>query len=72
MGHQAGDALGRCSRREGGHEPRESPRGSQKGVILWKDEIHFAPPRKPEKNDFPVKTSEHWFLRVVQDFVHPQ
>ena len=29
--------------------------------ILWMDEIHFAPPRKPWGDDFPAKTNEPFF-----------
>ena len=40
------------------------------------DEIHFAPPKKPWKNDPPVHTNEQWFpmisKRCEMDFVHPQ
>ena len=44
--------------------------------ILWMDEIHFAPPKKPSgMSRFPCKYQQamasHGF-KVVQDFVHPQ
>ena len=30
-------------------------------VILWMDEIHFAPPKKPWNGDSPVNTKKQWF-----------
>ena len=28
--------------------------------MLWMDEIHFAPPKKPWNDDSPVNTNKHW------------
>ena len=30
-------------------------------VVLWMDEIHFAPPKKPWNDDSPVNTNKQWF-----------
>ena len=32
--------------------------------MLWMDEIHFAPPKKPWKDDYPVNTHKQWFPRL--------
>ena len=29
--------------------------------LLWMDEIQLAPPQRPWKDDFPVKTNKEWF-----------
>ena len=33
-------------------------------IGLWMDEIHFAPPQKPWKDDSPVNTNKQWFPTV--------
>ena len=35
------------------------------GMILWLDEIHFVPPKKPWKVDSPVHTNDQWCLMVA-------
>ena len=30
-------------------------------VMLWMDEIHFAPPKRPWRDDSPVNTNKQWF-----------
>ena len=44
--------------------------------ILWVNEIHFAPPKKPWSDDSSVNTNKRYGFnhgfQVVQDIVHPQ
>ena len=45
-------------------------------MVLWRDEIHFAPPKKPWHDDSPVNTNRPWIPMVSKwfemDFVPPQ
>ena len=52
----------------------EKKKSRGKSTILWMDEIRFAPPQRPGKDDSPVNAKE-WFPMVSKwcemDFVHP-
>ena len=60
------------------HKPADSatPPRQGEGLLLWMDEIRFAPPKKPWHDDSPVTTNQQWFPMVSKwcemDFVHPQ
>ena len=53
---EATDAPGQDSAPVGMDETDET--------LLWMDEIHFAPPKKPWNDDSPVNTNKQWFPMV--------
>ena len=40
------------------------PKALLPGDVLWMDEIHSAPPKKPWNDDSPVNTNRQWFPMV--------